>query len=200
MAEFDFIAGTKVAEFVTASNPVDIIEGPIGSGKTQAMCLRIIRHAQEQVRSPLDGIRHSRFFMVRNTMPDLRRHTIPTWLRIAPESVYGKFNYGASMHHQLTYIAPDGSPIDSLIHFFSLDREEDIRKLRGGEYTGGAFNELSFLAVKELFTEAGSHMRFPGPEHGGPTPWRGMLGDTNAPDEDHWLAMMTGQVEKPLGI
>ena len=39
--EFDVIAGTKVADFVTSNNQFDYIQGPIGSGKTKAACVRI---------------------------------------------------------------------------------------------------------------------------------------------------------------
>jgi hypothetical protein len=194
-ANFDFIGGTRLAEFVSASNPVDIIQGPLGSGKTMALCIRIMRHAQEQVVSPLDGKRHSRFAIVRNTMPDLRRSTILTWLRLFPEEQYGKFTYGAVMQHRIAF-----GDVETTVDFLSLDKDEDVRKLRSTEYTGIGFNEIGFIDVRELFDEARSRLRYPPPEHGGPNPWRGVIGDTNAPDEDHWLAMMTGQVDLPIGL
>ena len=85
MKGFDVIAGTKVAEFVTSSRSVDVLQGPLGSGKTKALCARIMRHAMEQIKSPVDGLRHTRFAIVRNTMPDLRRTTIRSWLELFPE-------------------------------------------------------------------------------------------------------------------
>jgi len=194
MAEFDFIVGTKLAEFVSSSKPVDVILGPLGSGKTYALCLRIMRHAQEQVPSPIDGIRHTRFAIIRNTMPDLRRTTIETWLRLFPEKAYGRFVYGAVMQHRIRF-----GDVESTVDFLSLDKEEDVRKLRSTEYTGVAFNELSFI-IRELFTEARSRIRYPPPEHGGPNPWGGVIADTNAPAEDHWLGMMTRMVELPTGL
>ncbi len=84
---FNFIGGTKAADFILANHPVDYIGGPIGSGKTKAMCLRVGRHAQEQRPSPKDGVRYTRFAMVRNTMPDLKRSTIRTWLETYPEGI-----------------------------------------------------------------------------------------------------------------
>lgn len=194
MSEFTFIAGTKVAEFVTANNPVDIIQGPLGSGKTKALCIRIMRHAQEQVKSPVDGMRRSRFALVRNTMPDLIRTTIRTWLDTFPERPYGRYIAGAVKQHQVRF-----ADVHCDIDFIALDSEDDIRKLRSTEYTGIAFNEVPFI-IRELFDEARTRLRYPSPEHGGPSPWRGVLGDANAPDEDHWLAIMTGQVEMPVGI
>jgi len=195
VSEFDFIAGTKVADFVTSNKRVDVIQGPLGSGKTKALCIRIMRHAQEQVKSPIDGMRHSRFAVVRNTYPDLRRSTIRTWLETFPESVYGRFTWGAVMQHRIKF-----ADVDMEVDFLSLDKEEDVRKLRSTEYTGIAFNELGFIALRELFDEARTRIRYPSAEHGGPNPWGGVIADTNAPDEDHWLAMMTGQVELPIGL
>jgi hypothetical protein len=194
MSAFDFIGGTKVAEFVTSNRSVDVLQGPLGSGKTKALCVRIMRHAQEQVPSPVDGVRRTRFAVVRNTMPDLRRTTIRTWLETFPESVYGRFTYGAVMQHRIRF-----GDVETVVDFLSLDKDEDVRKLRSTEYTGIAFNELAFI-IRELFVEARSRLRYPAPEHGGPNPWRGVIADTNAPDEDHWLAMMTGQVELPQGL
>ena len=193
-AEFDFLAGTKVADFVTSNRSVDVLQGPLGSGKTKALCVRIMRHAQEQVPSPIDGVRRSRFAMVRNTMPDLRRTTIRTWLETFPEAAYGRFTYGAVMQHRIRF-----GDVETTVDFLSLDKDEDVRKLRSTEYTGIAFNELAFI-IRELFVEARSRLRYPAPEHGGPNPWRGVIADTNAPDEDHWLAVMTGQVELPAGL
>jgi len=193
-AEYEFLAGTKLCDFVSSSRPVDVIQGPLGSGKTMALCIRIMRHAQEQVPSPIDGVRRTRFAIVRNTMPDLRRSTILTWLRLFPESIYGRFTYGGVMQHRIRF-----GDIETVVDFLSLDKDEDVRKLRSTEYTGIAFNELGFI-IRDLFVEARSRLRYPPPEHGGPNPWRGVIADSNAPDEDHWLGMMTGQVELPIGI
>lgn len=194
MPEFDFIAGTKVAEFVTSDRPVDVIQGPLGSGKTKALCVRIMRHAQEQIKSPIDGIRYTRFAIVRNTVPDLIRTTIRTWLETFPEKEYGRYIAGAVKQHQVRF-----ADVHCDVDFLSLDKEEDVRKLRSTEYTGIAFNELAFI-IRELFIEARSRLRYPEKKHGGPNPWRGVIADSNAPDEDHWLGMMTGQVELPAGL
>jgi hypothetical protein len=59
------------------------------------------------------------------------------------------------------------------------------------------FNELQYID-KELFDEATTRLRYPPKEEGGAT-WRGVFADANAPDEDHWLAIMTGQVDLPPG-
>lgn len=194
MPDFDFIAGTEIAKFVAASKVVDIIQGPLGSGKTKALCIRLMRHAQEQMKSPIDGKRYSRMAVVRNTVPDLVRTTIRTWLETFPEKGHGRYIAGAVKQHQLRF-----GDVHCDVDFLSLDKEEDVRKLRSTEYTVIAFNEVGFI-MRPLFDEARTRLRYPGPEHGGPNPYRGVIADSNPPDEDHWLAIMTGQVEMPVGL
>jgi len=97
------------------------------------------------------------------------------------------------MQHKITF-----GDVRTEVDFMSLDKADDIKKLRSTAYTGIAFNELPFTP-KEIFDEAESRLRYPGEEHGGPT-WRGLIADGNAPDEDHWLAAMTGQIDPPAGL
>lgn len=190
---FHLDAGTQVCEFVCSDAEVDIIQGPIGSGKTRALCARVMRHAQQQRVSRITGLRMSRWFIARNTYPDLKTTTIRTWLEMYPENVYGRFNWGQPPSHKIRFgdVALD-------VDFIALDKPEDVRKLRSTEYTGGAYNELAFIE-KELFDEGTSRLRYPGRDHGG-SAWHGIIADSNAPDEDHWLAVMTGQVDIPPNL
>jgi hypothetical protein len=158
------------------------------------LCLRIMRHAQEQAPSRIDALRKSRWAVVRNTFPDLKRTTIRTWLDTFPEHVYGRFTHGMSPMHRIRF---DDVVLE--VDFLALDKPEDIRKLRSGEYTGIAINELAFID-KEIFDEATSRVgRYPKQSDGGPS-WSGVICDSNAPDEDHWLGMMTGQVDLPPNL
>lgn len=193
MPAFKFIGGTKLAEFVTSNNDFDVIEGPLGSGKTVGACTRIMRHAQEQVKSPIDGLRKTRFAVVRNTHPDLKRTTIRTWLDCFPEHLHGRFNWGQALTHKIAF-----GDVRCEVDFMALDRPEDVRRLRSGEYTGVYFNELQYI-IKELVDEATSRLRYPKQQDGGPT-WRGVIADMNAPDEDHWTAKITGRVDVPAGL
>lgn len=191
--QFVLRAGTKLCEFVTSNNSVDVIVGPLGSGKTHALCARIMRHIQEQRQSTRDGLRKSRWAIVRNSYPDLKRSTIRTWTEIVREEVYGKMNMAMPPTHRLRF-----NDIQADIDFIALDREDDIRKLRSAEYTGIAFNELQYIE-KPIWDEAHSRLRYPPKSEGGAT-WRGLIADANAPGEDHWLAMMTGMIDLPPGM
>jgi hypothetical protein len=55
------------------------IRGPVGSGKSVGCCVEVFRRAIQQQKSP-DGLRKSRWAIIRNTNPQLRTTTIKTWL------------------------------------------------------------------------------------------------------------------------
>lgn len=186
-------SGTQSAAFFLSNGVCDVIQGPLGSGKTRTMMARIMRHVQQQRVSRITGRRMSRWGVVRNTYPLLRDTTVKTWKDVAPEEVYGKMNMSSPMRHFLRF-----GDVDAEIIFLALDEAADYAKLRSFEFTGIAWNELPFIR-KDLFDEASSRLRWPGPEHGG-SEWHGMLADANAPDEDHWLAMMTGQSPVPPNL
>lgn len=192
-SKFVLVAGTRVCDFVMSDREVDYIQGPLGSGKTRALCARIMRHAQQQRISKITNLRMSRWYIARNTYPDLKTTTIRTWLEMFPEHIYGRFNWGQPPCHKLKF-----GDISLEVDFLALDKPEDIRKLRSTEYTGGAYNELPFIE-KELFDEGTSRLRYPGMEHGG-SAWHGIIADGNAPDEDHWIAWMTGQIDLPPNL
>jgi hypothetical protein len=85
------------------------------------------------------------------------------------------------------------------VDFLALDDEDDIAKLRSADYTGGMFHEAQYIDLP-VFREGRSRTnRFPEESDGGAT-WHGIIADANAPDEDHWLAQMTGQVDLPEGL
>jgi hypothetical protein len=184
-------AGTQLCSFVLSDNFVDIIQGPIGSGKSVGAQSRILRHAQQQRQSRYDGLRKSRWAACRNIYPDLKRSTIREWLEWFPEKLYGRFNWGQPPYHLMRFD-------DVMLHvdFLALDKPDDVSKLRSTQYTGIWFNEVQF-SDKTIFDEMTSRVgRYPSLQEGGAT-WTGVIGDANAPDEDHWLALITGQVDLP---
>jgi len=199
--QFRILGGTRLAEFVRSNRFVDFIMGPLGSGKTHAVCARLMRHAQEQRPSTLDGLRKTRWAVIRNTYPELKRSTIRTWTEIVPEHVYGRMNWSQPPSHRLKFphLSGDGTFVQTEVDFLALDKpEESIPKLRSTEYTGIVFNEAQYID-KAIVDEATSRLRYPPKSEGGAT-WQGVFGDLNAPDEDHWLAIMTGLVDLPPGL
>ena len=182
--------GAVLRAFLADRSHVSIIRGPIGSGTSTVSCMKIWKLAMEQAASR-DGMRHSRWMIVRNTYPELLRTTVETWLTWFPENLYGRLNRARPMRHQIVL-----GDLDLDVWFLALDGAEDIQKLRSAEYTGVWFNEIEYHE-KEIFDEAESRTgRYPPEMMGGPS-WHGVLGDMNAPTEDHWLPKMMGEVPLP---
>jgi hypothetical protein len=162
------------------------IRGPRGSGKSTGCCIELGVKAAEQL--PYNGVRQTRFAVIRNTYRELEDTTIKTWLRWYPEEYMGKLNR-QSMTHTIRRQLKDGTLMEAEVLFRALDRPKDIKKTLSLELTGAYINEakeVPFGLISGLDDAIG---RFPPKDllndFHGPT-WSGMILDTNAPDEDHW--------------
>lgn len=176
--KFDLSESPILSDFIRDDSFVRGVCGPVGSGKSSAMSVEIMRRASEQAPQS-DGIRRTRAVVVRNTYGELRDTTINTFLDWFPEGVYGRMNR-AEMLYEINY-----GDIHCEVLFRALDRPDDIKKLLSLELTFGWINEareIPLAIVEMLQTRLG---RYPGKADGGPT-WFGMWMDTNPPDEDHW--------------
>ncbi|AGH16020.1 hypothetical protein DVVG_00034 [Dunaliella viridis virus SI2] len=153
--------------------------GPVGSGKSVPLLQRIGEHAREQEPSP-DGIRRSRFAVVRNTLPELRSTTAVTYQQIYLPDQFGDIVWRSPATHLLHF-----EDVECEVNLIALDKPKDVKKLLSLELTGAAINEIREVprSVVNRMTERvgryGLNER--------PTTWRGIWGDTNPPDTDHWL-------------
>lgn len=178
---------------------VTIIRGPWGSGKSVGCCGKLFLAAcmQEPDRS---GVRRSRWFVVRNTYPDLQETTVKTWLSWFPEEVYGPLRRSRPFQHVIKVPGPlhSGKPtrVEMEVLFLALDDDEDRKKLLSMEFTGGWVNEAREINKPIIDDLIGRTGRFPSMRDGGPT-WAGVIMDTNAPAETHWLPIMMGEVPMP---
>ena len=75
-----------LSEFMQSEARIRIIFGPVGSGKSTACCMELMRLALDQEPSPKDGIRYSKAAVIRNTYGELRTTTLETWTSIFPEA------------------------------------------------------------------------------------------------------------------
>lgn len=165
--------------------------GPVGSGKSVACCIEIFRRACAQAPGP-DGIRRTRWVVIRNTTPQLKTTTIKTWLDWFPEEAFGKFNWQPPFTHAMKF-----GDVDAEIIFLALDRPEDVRKLLSLEVTGAFVNETREIVkpiIDVLTTRVG---RYPSRRDGDGATWAGIIADTNAPGPDHWWPIMAGDCPPP---
>lgn len=193
--EFHLAAqGDVLAEYIDCREPVSMIMGPIGSGKTTASVQRVFTQMTEQEPDQF-GRRRSRWIAVRNTYPDLQSTTIKDWCEMYhnEEVRLGRFDNSFPPTHYLDFDLDDGTRVVSELIFLALDRPDSVKKLRGTQVTGFWLNEVKELSKAIVDMCDGRHGRFP--EY---PSWHGMIGDTNAPDTDHWYYTLAEET-KPQG-
>lgn len=191
MTEFNYKApGKVVKEFLKDDSFFRGLRGPVGSGKSVSCCVEVFRKALKQEPSP-DGKRKSRWAVIRNTNPQLKTTTIKTWLDWFPETTFGNFAYSVPFTHKIHF-----HDVELEVIFLALDRPEDVKKLLSLELTGVWINEAREIPKSIVDACTMRVGRFPSMKDGGPT-WYGVIADTNAPDEDHWWSIMSGEVPAP---
>lgn len=160
------------------------LRGPIGSGKSTTCCFEILRRAWEQHPGP-DGVARSRWLVVRNTYPELKTTTIPTWHGVMP-STRGEWRDQGPPRHFIRERHEDGHTVELEVIFLALDSAtSDVGKVLSLEITGAWVNEAREIQKAIIDALTGRVGRFPGPLFGGPS-WAGLILDTNSPDTEHW--------------
>jgi hypothetical protein len=202
MAQLEFTIGAPdypvLNAFFACREPISIIRGPLGSGKTYCLVMRLLRQMCEQ-KPNAKGVRPSRWLAIRNSYPELMSTTAKDF-----GSVFeGLGHMRISGYEPPTFTAKfkiqDGTTIHSEIIFQALDREDSVHKLRGYQLTGIWLSETKELHRSIVDMADLRHGRYPTVVDGGVAcTWHGMLGDTNAPDEDHWLFKLA-EIERPPG-
>jgi len=182
--------GAVLKTFMKDSNFFRGIRGPVGSGKSVGCCVEVFRRALQQEPNK-DGIRRSRWAIIRNTNPQLRTTTIKTWLDWFPEDDWGRFHWSVPYTHNISK-----ADLELEVIFLALDRPEDVKKLLSLELTGIWINEAREIPKSIIDACTMRVGRFPSMREGGPS-WSGVIADTNAPEEDHWWPIMSGEVPVP---
>ena len=170
------------------------IRGPVGSGKSVASCMELMRIAVTQ--KPNDsGIRRTRFAVIRNTNPQLKTTTIKTWRDWFSDEI-GRFVWSPPYTHLINFALPDKTIVESEVIFLALDKQEDVKKLLSLELTAVWINEAREIPKSIVDACTMRVGRFPSMREGGPS-WFGVIMDTNSPDETHWWAIMSGEAPAP---
>lgn len=164
---------------------VQIIIGPLGSGKT-TLCIQKLMKLIVMQKVNRWGDRKSRWVAIRNTYPDLETTTIPDFREIFTDD-YGTMKFSNPPKFKMNFPLQDNTRVKSEVIFLALDQPEDVRKLRGTQFTGGWLNEIKETPKAVLDMLDSRIGRYPRKRELGYF-YHCILGDCNAPDEDHWLA------------
>jgi len=190
VTEVVYRAPRTLSRFLDSDAFVRCVIGPVGSGKSSVCVTEILIRAAAQKRGP-DGIRHTRFAVIRNTYSQLRDTTRKTFKEWIPQDS-GKWN-----EQSFTFHIKRGD-IDCEVLFRALDRPEDVKKLLSLELTGAYINEAREIpkhVLDVLQTRVG---RYPSKAQGGAT-WFGIWMDTNPWHPGHWGAKLFAKLGRTDG-
>lgn len=152
--------------------------GPVGSGKTTGIFMKLIYMAQLQAKGP-DGIRRSRAVIVRNTSQQLQDTTLNSWFTWFKPGQAGTWEITPK---KFTLRFAD---VECEVLFRPLDTPQDVARVLSLEVTFAIVDE--FVEIPRAIIDALSARcgRYPSAVMGGATNW-GMWGASNPSTEDNW--------------
>lgn len=187
--------GPISARFMAHAGFDQIINGPVGSGKTTTCFMKAIYLGFAQAVSPryrvlIKGEREPRparmFKMtaVRDDYRQLWRSTIPSWNERFPQS-FGIWNgaRNAPASHILTFALNDGTALEFIAEFVAIGDNDIEEFMRGFPTTVFYLNERDTLDPRVAEHGKLRVGRYPAMADGGPS-WRGVISDCNAPIVD----------------
>ena len=181
MPAINYTAPPTCASFMKSASFGRLIAGPVGSGKTTACLFELLRRACEQQQAA-DGLRYTRFAIVRQTLKQLKDTVlkdITSWLegvaefKVSENTIYVIFG-----------------DVRSEWLLIPLDTPEDQRRLLSMQLTGAWMSEAIEMDVGIISPLAGRCGRYPAANLGGAS-WFGIIADTNMPSEgSEWHKFM----------
>lgn len=181
----DYKAPKVVSQFMQSNARLRVLHGPFRSGKSVGSMIEVMRRAAQQ-RPDKNGLRRSRWAIVRNTMPQLRDTTMKTWFDWFPDGSCGYWRETGKTFHIQT------GDIRAEVMFRALDDASDVKNLLSLELTGAYINEARDIAREIVEALDGRINQYPKQVDGGCT-WAGIWADTNPPEEgSYWHSMIEG--------
>jgi len=140
--EFEYTANDTFAKVHVSDAKYLFIRGSVGSGKSSGCILHCFLNAMEQPPG-LDGVRRSKYAVLRASYPNLKSTTIDSWIN----DWFGPLIdivYDIPIRGIIEMDHPDGkTKIEMKLVFLALDREEDVNKLQSLQLTGAHLNETA---------------------------------------------------------
>lgn len=187
----NYNAPPTISDFMLDNHEVRLILGPYGSGKTTGCIMELARRMLGEF-PDTQGVRRTRFVIVRNTSQQLRQtilEDIRKWLgqamqyKVTDSTVQFKFTH------------PTYGRIESDWMLIPLDKPEDQQRLLSLNITGGWISEFREIPISVLEALLGRVGRFR-PLGVAKNAWHGIIGESNPPDEDsEWYTKL--EIECP---
>jgi hypothetical protein len=167
--------------------------GPVGSGKSVMCVMELFSRSLEQ-KPNANGVRQTRFVLIRNTFPQLTSTTLKTVMDWLPEPIM-HYNLASPIRGIMKVPLADGTRVESEWMFVALDVDADVVRLKSLESTMVWINESGEIPKSILDMSTMRQGRYPAKIEGGPT-FHGVIWDSNPPDDSHWIYQL-GEKEKP---
>lgn len=192
--------GPVSARFYAARDFLSIIMGPVGSAKTTTTLRKLMMLANVQAPSPADGVRRSRWRVVRDTYKNVKETTLVTWKKIVPTDHPSTVRFvqggpaDAAVHEVQWRHPMDGSKVLLEVEFVGLGELTAENAMSSWEGTGIYFNEFN-LMDEQVFLQGITRVgRYPGDSHGLATA-PCILADLNAPPVTCWTYGLISRIQ-----
>lgn len=187
MLDIQYNMSETAAEFHLDEGKIRVLAGPIGGGKSVSCAFELMRWACNQ-QPDGDGVRRTRFAVVRNTVDQLKTTTIKTIFDWFPPGVFGEHRI-VDKTFTISVKLGDNTFVESEWLFLSLDNPADTRKALSLELTGVWLNEAREIhpdVIEVMPTRTGRYPKENRAAGYGCTR-SGMIMDTNMPSGDAWF-------------
>lgn len=191
MPALNYAAPATCARFMKSGAYGRLIAGPVGSGKTTAAVIELLRRSIHQSKAA-DGYRYTRHAIVRQTLKQLKDTVLKdcqNWLQ-----GLGAWKVSEGVFHL------EFDDVRSEWVFIPLENAEDQARLLSMQLTGAWLSEAIEMDLDVLGPLSGRLGRYPSGAQGTPT-WHGWIADTNFPTEmTPWHTFMEDPLNLSRGI
>jgi hypothetical protein len=188
MSDLEYTAPPTCARFMKSEAFGRLIAGPVGSGKTTAAVIELLRRSMAQTPAK-DGYRYTRHAIVRQTLKQLKDTVLKdcqAWLK-----GLGYWKVSENTYHV------EFDNVRSEWIFIPLEDAADQARLLSMQLTGAWLSECIEMDLDVVGPISGRLGRYPSGPQGTPT-WHGLIADTNMPTEmTPWYNFM---VDPPLNF
>jgi hypothetical protein len=193
---FEYKPTPSGIKFHDSDAPIKMIMGPFGSGKSTIAAMDILYNALAQHPAD-DGVRYSRWGVIRASYPSLKDTTRKTIMEIMPQGS-GYLTMGnAPLHGVFSFALPDKTRVQIEFELWSSETAEDAEKFRSSNWTGVWLNEATEISFDVLMGASTRIDRFP-QSHLGGCRWGGIIMDFNRPEKGHWIETLFNKPEIAL--
>lgn len=183
-------------QFHANDNFARFVIGPVGSGKTTMGLLELLLRGLKQ-KPNLAGVRKTRGLVIRNSFPELRSTTIPSYLSWYREIC--EITYGSPITSRINLPLPDGTTLEQEIFFIGLDDEQSAKKLFSMELTFAFLDEFIFIPDHILDILSARVGRYPEIRSGVKPTFYGYWGTSNPCSVEHWYYKLSEE-KRPEGF